>query len=57
MAAGAGAEETVAMHPLFCSGECGRQLGWSDVKVIPAVILCTHCMDHPDAVEKRLGIS
>lgn len=50
-------EDDVQMYPIKCDAECGRILGWSDSRLIPDVLLCTHCMDHPDEVEKRLGVS
>jgi hypothetical protein len=49
------AEETVPMHALTCDGGCGRRLGWCDNPRLRAVVMCTHCMDHPEEVEARLN--
>lgn len=47
-------DDDVQMHAIKCDGLCGRQIGWSDEKVVPTLLLCTHCMDHPGEVEQRL---
>lgn len=50
--------DNVSMFPLKCDAECGRVLGWTDREGIrTTVIICTHCMNHPEEIEKRMGIS
>jgi hypothetical protein len=51
-----GDEEYIGMHPVKCDGGCGRQIGWSDETIRP-MLICNHCMDHPDEVASRLGIT
>lgn len=47
-------EEMVTLHPVPCDG-CGKVLAFSDDEVILQVLVCTHCCDHPEGIEARLG--
>lgn len=50
-------DEYVQMFETKCDSGCGRVIGWTDNEgVRTTVIICTHCMNNPDEVEKRLGI-
>lgn len=49
--------DDVEMYPVTCDGKCGRHLGWSDKQIVPAVLICSVCMDNPDLLEERLGMS
>jgi hypothetical protein len=48
------AEEMVGMYPLECDG-CGTKMPvYSDQPAL-AIILCQHCVTHPEELEARLA--
>lgn len=49
-------EPMVKMLPVKCDAECGRTVGWNDTGEVTEVILCTHCVGHPDELVQRLGL-
>lgn len=57
-------DEMISMFQVKCDGECGRVVGFSDqdrkhdvAARMALFILCPHCMNHPEEVEARIGMS
>lgn len=53
-------DDEIEMHHLKCMS-CQGVIGWTDVPCddvlwLPIVVLCPHCMNHPEEVAARMGM-